>query len=106
MAARRASIENLQIPNDRNTPYGRLTTSVGVATIGPGDLAADDATWLARADAALYRAKVNGRNRSESGPGEAPSNGTDPTPSAAQRPSSAPRAVTVRATRDMSARGA
>ncbi len=64
----RTAIEKLQIPNAGNTPYGHLTTSVGVTTIGPGDLAADDATWLARADAALYRAKVNGRNRSESAP--------------------------------------
>ncbi len=66
----RTAIEQLQIPNARNAPYGRLTVSVGVTTVGPADLGADDATWLARADAALYRAKANGRNRSESAPVE------------------------------------
>ncbi len=63
----RRAIEDLQIPNAANTPYGHLTTSVGVLSIGPDDLAADDESWLARADAALYRAKTNGRNRSEPG---------------------------------------
>lgn len=61
----RAAIESLQIPNARNEPYGLLTTSIGVTTVGPGDLSADDATWFARADAALYRAKMKGRNRCE-----------------------------------------
>jgi diguanylate cyclase (GGDEF)-like protein len=61
----RTAIESLRIPNPRNTPHGHLTTSVGVTTIGPGDLSADDASWLARADAALYRAKTNGRNRAQ-----------------------------------------
>ena len=61
----RIAIESLEIPNARNAPYGRLTTSVGVTTIGPRDLSADDASWLARADAALYLAKTNGRNRAE-----------------------------------------
>jgi diguanylate cyclase (GGDEF)-like protein len=62
----RTAIESLQIPNGRNAPYGHLTTSVGVTTIGPLDLPGDDGSWLARADAALYRAKTNGRNRVES----------------------------------------
>lgn len=61
----RTAIESLQIPNARNAPYGQLTTSVGVTTIGPLDLSADDASWLGRADDALYRAKTNGRNRVE-----------------------------------------
>ncbi len=94
----RKAIEMLQIPNAQNTPHGHLTTSVGVTTIGPGDLAATDATWLARADAALYRAKVNGRNRSESGPVVLPSHGTDRTPPADQgpsEPSRAPRFLTA-----------
>lgn len=72
----RTAIEQLQIPNARNAPHGHLTASVGVATIGPADLAADDAAWLARADAALYRAKTNGRNRSELGPVEVTRTGT------------------------------
>ncbi len=66
----RIAIESLQIPNKRNVPHGLLTASIGVTTIGPIDLSADDASWLARADAALYRAKANGRNRSEVGPEE------------------------------------
>jgi len=38
---------------------GQVTASFGVATCRPGDSINE---WLARADAALYRAKVNGRN--------------------------------------------
>ena len=71
----RTAIESLQIPNPRNAPYGHLTTSVGVTSIGPRDLSADDASWLARADAALYRAKSNGRNRAEVGPHDAIADG-------------------------------
>ncbi len=63
----RVAIESLQIPNARNAPFGHLTASVGVTTIGPVDLPEHDASWLARADAALYRAKANGRNRAEVG---------------------------------------
>ena len=73
----RTAIESLQISNARNAPYGHLTTSVGVTTIGPPDLSADDAAWLARADAALYRAKTNGRNRTEVGSGDANEDGAD-----------------------------
>ncbi len=42
------------------TPAGMLTVSIGVATLYPGD-SADD--LLRRADASLYRAKEQGRNR-------------------------------------------
>jgi diguanylate cyclase (GGDEF)-like protein len=89
----RTAIEKLQIPNARNAPYGHLTTSVGVTMIGPGALAADDAHWLARADAALYRAKLNGRNRSESGPVEVSSSGADRTCPADQGPSAPSRVL-------------
>jgi len=40
----------------------RATISLGVAALGPGE---NSASWLARADAALYRAKRSGRNRHE-----------------------------------------
>ena len=63
----RGAIEALRIPTAGNSPYGHLTTSVGVTIIGPDDLAADDGSWLGRADAALYLAKANGRNRCELG---------------------------------------
>ena len=73
----RTAIELLQIPNARNVPYEHLTASAGVTTIGPVDLAADDASWLARADGALYRAKANGRNRAEVGKADIDADGTD-----------------------------
>jgi diguanylate cyclase (GGDEF)-like protein len=40
----------------------KLTISVGLAALAPGE---NGASWIARADAALYRAKRNGRNRYE-----------------------------------------
>jgi diguanylate cyclase (GGDEF)-like protein len=63
----RLGVEGLQISSTGNAPYRVLTISVGVTTIGPDDLAADDRAWLAPADAALYRAKAAGRNRCETG---------------------------------------
>lgn len=47
------------------TPEGPLRFSVGVATLAPGETISD---WLARADAALYRAKQAGRDRVETSP--------------------------------------
>ena len=48
-------------------PHGEagppLSVSVGYAVIQPGD---DVATWTARADAAMYRAKAAGKGRAES----------------------------------------
>jgi diguanylate cyclase (GGDEF)-like protein len=40
----------------------RVTVSLGVAALGPGE---SSQSWLARADAALYKAKRGGRNRHE-----------------------------------------
>lgn len=61
----RRIIEGLDIPHPGNPPHDRATLSVGVAVIGPDDLAADDDAWFARADVALFRAKEYGRNRCE-----------------------------------------
>ena len=46
------------IPHD---PPLQVTASFGVAAIGTGRTTSQD--WLAAADAALYEAKRNGRNR-------------------------------------------
>jgi two-component system chemotaxis response regulator CheY len=66
----RRAVEALAIPHPDNTPAGVVTISAGIATLDAADLAhlaltgADAAAdWLARADAALYRAKAAGRNQ-------------------------------------------
>jgi diguanylate cyclase (GGDEF)-like protein len=61
----RKAVAALDIPNAGNEPSGRMTISAGVAVITSAENAADDDAWLARADAALYRAKAAGRNRCE-----------------------------------------
>lgn len=43
------------------SPEGRMTVSIGVASMEPGDVEPEQ--MLRRADAALYRAKAAGRNR-------------------------------------------
>ena len=54
----RAAVDALRIPAGEGTIHP--TISLGVAALVPGDSAA---ALLAKADAALYRAKRNGRNR-------------------------------------------
>jgi diguanylate cyclase (GGDEF)-like protein len=61
----RLGIEALHLPHPGNPPYDCVTVSVGVTVIGEEDLQTDDAAWISRVDAALYRAKTNGRNRCE-----------------------------------------
>ena len=56
----RRSIELRDLPGGEGQPGGRLTISVGVATLAPGD---DADSLLGRADEALYLAKERGRNR-------------------------------------------
>jgi diguanylate cyclase (GGDEF)-like protein len=57
----RKSVEDLHLPHERSGK-GIVTISVGVATAVPvGADAAQD--LVERADAALYRAKSNGRNQ-------------------------------------------
>jgi diguanylate cyclase (GGDEF)-like protein len=57
----RARVEKSQIPGEESQPGGKLTVSIGVATI-PAD-AATTQDLIERADAALYRAKSRGKNR-------------------------------------------
>jgi diguanylate cyclase (GGDEF)-like protein len=66
----RQAVEDLAIPNAGNLPFGHLTISVGVTAFGPNEGPAVEEMWLARADAALYRAKSTGRNRCETGTAE------------------------------------
>ena len=55
----RAAVEETSFPGEELQPGGKLTVSVGVATLETGS--AHD--LKERADAALYEAKERGRNR-------------------------------------------
>jgi diguanylate cyclase (GGDEF)-like protein len=61
--ALREAVAMLGIVHDGH-PEGRVTISVGVATLDP-DMAVPAPALVAAADTALYRAKANGRNRVE-----------------------------------------
>jgi diguanylate cyclase (GGDEF)-like protein len=58
----RDAVERLAIPHVCNPPYGVVTISIGLVTIGGGEQLPWEAV-LHQADEALYRAKANGRNR-------------------------------------------
>lgn len=63
-AIRRAQASRHLMNRETGQPFGRITFSAGVAEVTED---ADTRSALARADAALYRAKQNGRNRVELG---------------------------------------
>jgi len=55
----RSIVEQTDFPGGEGQPAGRLTISVGVASLRAGETGAD---LMARADTALYEAKDRGRN--------------------------------------------
>jgi diguanylate cyclase (GGDEF)-like protein len=59
----RRAIEGLAIEHRSNRPHGLVTASLGAVLVTGADLATSDDDWFGRADAALYRAKADGRNR-------------------------------------------
>ncbi len=63
-AIRRAQAARILMNKDTGQPFGKITFSGGIAEVGAD---ADTRGALARADAALYRAKQLGRNRVELG---------------------------------------
>ncbi|MEC4719007.1 diguanylate cyclase [Noviherbaspirillum sp. CPCC 100848] len=58
----RRQVSDLQIPHAASRVAAGITVSLGVATLTPGD-AGQPPDLVAAADAALYRAKEQGRNR-------------------------------------------
>lgn len=58
----RRQVADLQIPHAASRVAAGVTASLGVATLAPGD-ACQPPDLVAAADAALYRAKEQGRNR-------------------------------------------
>jgi diguanylate cyclase len=63
-AVRRAQGARVLMNRDTGEPFGKITFSAGIAEVTEN---ADIRSALARADAALYRAKQQGRNRVELG---------------------------------------
>jgi diguanylate cyclase (GGDEF)-like protein len=61
----RCAVVDARIAHPANEPLGVVTISLGCVLLAPADLEQSDDEWFARADAALYRAKANGRNRAE-----------------------------------------
>ena len=57
----RNCVESLALRHD-GSPYGSVTVSLGCATMIPG-IDVDEISLIKAADAALYRAKTGGRNR-------------------------------------------
>ena len=58
----RGLVENKNVTHEHNKPYGSVTVSIGIAVFDP-ESGETTTEILNRADAALYQAKDNGRNR-------------------------------------------
>lgn len=61
----RRAVVDARIAHPRNEPHDLVTISLGGVLLTPADLGQSDDEWFAKADAALYRAKANGRDRVE-----------------------------------------
>ncbi len=61
----RLVVLGLGLDHPENPPHGVVSISIGATLVGAADLAQTDDQWFERVDAALYRAKANGRNRVE-----------------------------------------
>jgi diguanylate cyclase (GGDEF)-like protein len=61
----RCAVIDARIEHPSNEPTNVVTVSLGGVLLTPADLDRSDDDWFASADAALYRAKANGRNRAE-----------------------------------------
>lgn len=59
----RAAVEAKGLPHDGNAPAGVVTVSIGLAAILPSRDFHDPRALVTASDAALYRAKSDGRNR-------------------------------------------
>lgn len=57
------AIQSLGIRHERSSTAGAVTVSMGVATWNPGEPIAELESLVAQADASLYMAKRQGRNR-------------------------------------------
>ena len=61
----RTVVLGLGLKHPANPPHDVVSISIGATLVEAADLGQTDEDWFERVDAALYRAKTNGRNRVE-----------------------------------------